>query len=300
MKKLFFKTLLFFILTIISIETFAQEKIQIPTTNLYIQLKDGFELAKESGTINAPNYCLSFMEMADLNFENEKSDFDNIETQYLEKNIVVKQKKSKKIGNYEAIVISLDVTPDILQIFLGNNQFCTFINIIASDSIPINEQEIEVFLKTLEYIPSSKTPIEEHANFKFVDDKHDWEFVHYAASTFGFQNEKTQDMMMILQLPSSPALFESKKSFADEMLNKYRENFDTCEVLRSEEWAADYIEGYRMLIEVTRDKKKAGFMYLFIFGKNENVFIFQGVAKEFDESKVALFNQTINKLDFKL
>lgn len=289
-----------FILTFLALasSTFAQEKTQIPNTNLHIELTTGFELGKEENTIITKDYCMTFMEMADFDFEKEKSDFDDIETQYLAKNIVVEKKETKQIGNYKAIVISLQTTPDMFQFFLGNQEFCAFINVIANDSIQINEQEVETFLQTLEYIPSTKNAMEEHAKFRFIDDNHDWKFASYNMNIFGFENIKTEDFFMITQLPKA-TVTASNEELANQVLNSFKSKFEACNIIKSEPWKTENLDGHRVLVEIINDGEMSLFLYLFVFDNNENTFLFQGMSQKNETIKVTLFESTIKNLTFK-
>lgn len=298
MKQLFIQCLAVGIFSTLTVSTFAQVKTQIPSTNLYIDLSNNFELAKVEGTVNGEDYCLSFLQIEGVSFEQEKSDFDDVEAKYLErKNIVVEKKIEKQIGEFKAIVLSLETDPDIVQVFLGNDDFCTFINVIANDSLQIDEASLERLLSTLEYQPADINPLEAFANFQFTDSLQDWKFSNYAGSVFAFENTKTEDIFMILQLP--PALMQTNQSIAEEMHSRYSGNFNSCNVLQEQAWSTKNIEGYQMIIEID-DEEQAGFIYLFVFGNSTNSFLFQGITDEFNDTKLNLFNDIIEKLDFKL
>jgi len=291
-----------FILTFLALaqSAFAQARTKIPNTTLYIDLSDEFELGAVEGEINGKDYRLSFLQVEGVSFEQEKSDFDNVEVKYLErKNIVVENKIEKKIGSFNVIILNLETKPDIMQIFLGNDDFCTFINVTANDSLQINEASVERLLNTLEYKPTDANPLEDFANFQFTDDLQDWKFSNYAGSVFAFENTTTDDIFMILQLPPSLATLESKKYFANEMLNRFSKNFKSCKVLQEQEWNTDKMKGYRMIFEFSTEEE-VGYMYMFVFGSTKNLFLFQGISNELDEAKTNLFNEIIEKLDFKL
>ncbi|MEO1715379.1 MAG: hypothetical protein AAFU60_18780, partial [Bacteroidota bacterium] len=146
---------------------YAQEKVQITGTNLWINVTEDLEIDPNSAMIANDLLGISFINMAGANYFEQKSDFDNAEAQYASEGIIVKELREGKIANYDAILISLETEPPIVQAFFGNETFCAFANVAPVDpQQAISIADVQTFLKEVEFrVEEGVSDLEKHANF---------------------------------------------------------------------------------------------------------------------------------------
>lgn len=279
----------------------AQDKAPITGTDLKITLQEGYTIDENSAVLACPKYSITFMEMAGVSFDEQQSDFDDVESSYAEKGIIVKKKQKGKISKYDAILITLDTKPSIYQVFFGNNDFCAFANVIANDTtFTIAPKEVNAILNSIEYESSSKSALEEHANFVITNKKSDWEFMSYVANTYGFENKKTGDALMIIQLPPETLALSSKENLAKQFVTSFQNKMPHIKVTEEGDWKTKKIEGYRMLLDVSEDgNENLGLLYVYVFGNNKSAFALQGMGKKNDMATTKLFDDLLKDLAFK-
>lgn len=299
LKKVFLLQLI--LLSIFTYTAIAQSKVQITGTNLKIILKEGFTLDENSATISNQAYGISFLEMAGVNFYEQIDDFKDIEEEYAQKGIVVKQNKRGKIGSYEAQLITLESNPAIYQVVFGNSDFFAMANVIAADTlITINEMEINAMLSSIEYQDSKESALEEHANFVINDENKEWNFVSYTANTFLFENNNSDDVLMIMQLPPEALFFDSPKNLTKEFVNKFKEKMPNLEVIEESDWEVNNLKGYRVLLNTIKDgNENLELIYMFVFGNEKSSFVIQGLGEKNDLSTKKLFDKLLNQLKLK-
>lgn len=299
LKKVFLLQLI--LLSIFTYTAIAQSKVQITGTNLKIILKEGFTLDENSATISNQAYGISFLEMAGVNFYEQIDDFKDIEEEYAQKGIIVKQNKRGKIGSYEAQLITLESNPAIYQIVFGNSNFFAMANVIAADTlITINEMEINAMLSSIEYQDSKESALEEHANFVINDENKEWNFVSYTANTFLFENNNSDDVLMIIQLPPEALFFDSPKNLTTEFVSKFKEKMPNLEVIEESDWEVNNLKGYRALLNTIKDgNENLELIYMFVFGNEKSSFVIQGLGEKNDLSTKKLFDKLLNQLKLK-
>ncbi len=277
----------------------AQEKVQIPTTNLTIDLTNGYEIDENDATMFNSEYGISFIEMTGVDYDSQKEDFANIEESYAEKGILVKNHVTGKLGKYGAQFITLDTRPSIYQVFFGDNSFCALANVIAVDSFAIiNETDIKNVLNTLEYTQDNESALDKHANFKLNKNQKDWKFVHYTAGIFGFENNHNKNSVLITQLPAAILGFGSKEDLANTLVSKFQEKTPDVKIFQSDPVTINDIEGHRILLS-SDGKLAMDLIYIFVFGSDKSTFAFQGIGEVNDEASIKELENFLNNFELK-
>lgn len=296
MKSVLFQIAL---LLVITGNLVAQDKVQITSTSLKVALPEGFTVDENSSVIVSDAYQIAIIEMAGMNFNEGISDFDNIEERYAEKGVSVKRNEKGTLGSHNALFIVLESDPAIYQIFLGNDEFCTIINVIAAEAgIPVDEAEINKIFSTIEFIPSTTSALEEHANFTISAENSDWEFTTYMANVFNFQNEQEEMAAMILQLPPETLTQGTLKNVADEVMNRVKDNIVNIKIVQEGDWRTENLEGYRMILEAS-EGDNVGLLYLFVFGNDKAAHVFQGMAANNDQATKDKIETFVKGIKFK-
>ncbi|MGH1436955.1 MAG: hypothetical protein ACRBG0_21130 [Lewinella sp.] len=274
---------------------------QIPGTNFYLEIPEAYTLLAESNGITDGNVTVGMLEMADVNYENEKSDFDNIQSDYAAKGIELKEKRAFKFGKYDALFFDLATTPKIYQVFFGAENFCGFFNIIVN-----NEQDFELapllkMLSSVSYRPSTLDPMEEHALFTIGTEEQGWSFANFSMNSFGFEHEGSEDMLLIMQLPGQVLLQARPQDLLIEMRNKFRLNEEmTIKTMDEGTITVAGEEGYFMELEVTtKSDGDTGLLYLCCFGNKNAVLLFQGMGDAIDKSSLERYKKLLPTITIK-
>jgi len=276
---------------------FAQTS-NITGTNLNIKLEHEFVVDENSATISNQDCSISFIEMAGVNYFDQAKDFHNIEEEYAKQGIEVNEKLSGKLNEYEAFFIKLDIKPSMYQIFFGDSLFCALVNVIANDTInDIDEEEVNSMLHSIKYEESTISALEEHANFEFVEENDDWEFISYQANIFGFENKTSEDALMIIQLPPETSVLASKESLADQFVTRFQADMPNLEVIEEGIQKTKDKELFRKLLDVSKDGNgNIALIYISIFNNSKSTFVVQGLGKKKDAATIAKYDSLVNNI----
>jgi hypothetical protein len=279
----------------------GQDKVEITGTSLKINLEEGAVMNPNSAVISYKNYDIAFMEMAGVNFYDQRSDFESIELKYLAKGIVVKKNVNGKIGEYDAQLVTLGSKPAVYQIFLGDKDFCAVINVIANDTTYlIDETEVKAILSSIEYKKSAGSDLEKHANFVIRDENDDWKFTNYVSNFFVFENKNTKDGLLIGQLPPETLIETTAESLVKDVVKGLKDKTPNLKVIEEGPWKMKDIEGYRTILDVSEDGNgNLGLVYLFIFGNDKSTFMVQGLGTKNDAPTKLLYDNLLKSLEFK-
>lgn len=296
--RIWVQVLIFFFL---SHNLFAQDNSQIIGTSLNLNLEDGWTIDANSAMLSNKDVAIAFVEMAGVNFYDQLEDFKDIESDYATKGIKVKKNQKGKIGNYDAVLITLDSKPAIYQIFFGNKEFSVLANVSANDSLAIiDEEKIKTVLSSVEYINETTSAMEKHANFSFLEERKEWKFETYVANSFAFSKTDSDDAVLLMQLPPETLVLATKENLAKEFVSKYKAKMPQIEIIEEGKWQSKKLEGYKILLDVSKDgNENLGVIYMFIFNNPKSTFVFQGMGKKNDAKTIELFEDFINNLILK-
>lgn len=277
---------------------YTQDPVTITGTSLSMILPDDYTLNENSAIISNEKLSINFMEMPGLDFASQIVDFETIEKDYAEKGIAVLKNIKGKIANYNAQLITVDAKPSLYQIFFGDANFCALANVIANDSIYIiDEASIHTLLNTIEYTKSEISALEEHAQFTFKNQNEDWTFINYQMNAFTFQNETTEDLIMLMQLPPETLGMVTKEDLAKQFQTQFKSQMPNIKTIEEGSWTANNIEGHRVLLDVGEDGNgNLGLLYIFVFSSSKSTFAFQGMGKNNDDATMELLNSFLDNL----
>ena len=279
----------------------AQEKVQITGTSLWINVTENLEIDPNSAMIANDLMGISFIDMAGANYSEQKSDFDNAEAQYASEGIIVKELREGKIANYDAILISLETEPSIVQAFFGNETFCAFANVAAVDpQQEISITDVQALLRQVEFrVEEGVSDLEKHANFKLKQPLDQWRFDAYIASSFSFEHQEYDDIIMIVQLPPETLSLSSPEALTQEFISKFSGEFSKMKTEKAEKWSVHDIEGYRTILDLTEEgSAHLELIYIYVFGTAQSTFIFQGLGAKKDAETIKRIEAFLGNLSF--
>ena len=297
-----FSYLLLLIMLLPLSELFAQEKSSITGTSLKIKLLEGYKLDENSSAIIGSDFCIDFMEMNGVSFEDTKEDFDSIEYKFALKGIEVENKEFGKMGGFDALLISLNSKPSIYQVLFGNDNFCAFANVISNDTFNIVDQEKALsLLNTIEFVQDNRSALVKHGNFTVKNYQKDWNFEENGAMSnmFLFEHKETEDGIMILQLPPESLLQGSEKQLMNEFVGKYKTQFPNLRVIEEGKLKVKGLNGYKSILAIEEEGGHLELFYMLVFGNNKSAFVFQGMGKKNDEKTIKLFESFLKNFSLK-
>ncbi|MFK8102051.1 MAG: hypothetical protein AB8G15_05995 [Saprospiraceae bacterium] len=280
---------------------FAQKSVSIVGTNLKISLTENYTLNPNSAMISSPTNDIVFMEMAGVNYQGQMKDFEGIEGQYAEKGIQLQQKRNGKINTYDAILMSFETQPDMYQVFFGNEFFCAMATVVAKDTMStLDESAIYLMLNTIEYEKSTESALDLHANFIIEPHDEPWEFMDYTGNMFFYENKRSEEGLLVMQLPLEPLLLSTEADLGHEFVNKMKAKMPELKIIEDEAWQAKNVKGHRILLDTGKDGKgNLGLLYLFVFQGKNSAFVFQGMGKKNDVATKERFSKFLNHLSQK-
>ncbi|MEL6868004.1 MAG: hypothetical protein AAFP19_26500, partial [Bacteroidota bacterium] len=89
----------------------GQERKQIPGTNVSIVMTKNYEMEESSAIIKGLKYSMTFLEMANISFYDEFQGVESLVSKYKKEGMTLKKALKGKIGNYDALLLSLESTP---------------------------------------------------------------------------------------------------------------------------------------------------------------------------------------------
>ena len=300
------KYIILILISFITLDLSAQDKANIPGTNLTINLPDGYGLGFDAPILTSEDYEIVFLEMAGLNYAKEKDDFDDLEVKYKEEGIIIEKNITGKLGSYDARFIFVDKEPKLLQIFFGDSSFCAMINVGANErTADLNEEEIMALLSTIEYKKNSdtneedeKSPLEEHAHFTLKSDDTKWQVIQYIAGTFGFQNDDNEDAVLITQLPVQSVALSANEDLAMTLVHNFKEKLPNMKVIEEGKQTINNIEGYRVILS-NGGEEAMDLLYIFTFTSTKSAFAFQAIGEHNDEATKKQFEDFLQNIELK-
>ncbi len=279
----------------------AQEKVSIVGTNLKISLTQAYTLNANAAMVSSPKDEIIFMEMAGVNYQEQMKDFENIEVQYAEKGIQLQQKRNGKINTYDAILMSFETQPDMYQVFFGNENFCAMATVVAKDTTStLDESAIYSMLNTIEYENNPGAALDQHANFVVKAHDEPWEFMNYTGNMFFYENKRSEEGLLVMQLPVETLLLGTEADLAHEFVNKMKAKMPALKLIADEAWQAKNVKGHRILLDTGEDGQgNLGLLYLFVFQGEKSAFVFQGMGKKNDVATKERFSKFLNHLSQK-
>lgn len=277
----------------------SAQQTKIPGTNLKLELKDGFKLDKNAASISNSQYSIVFIEMQGINFYDQIEDFDDIESQYAEKGISVKKNVKGKVNNYDAQLITLDSEPFVFQVFFGDDTFCAIANATGIDAtIALEEIRVKELLGTIEYEKSTLSALDEHALFKFTNESEDWKFVSYQVNNFAFENVKTDDVILLMQLPLETLVLHTKESLAQEMATKLEGKIPTLKTIKEGPFSINKLDGHRLLLDVGKEgNSHLELIYVYVFKSTKSTFMFQGMGAKNDRATKKMLESFLENIE---
>jgi hypothetical protein len=294
MKNFVFAIIL--ICTVI-VSGFAQEKVQITGTNLLIQEMDGFTIDPNTSIIYSDSVGITFIEMPGVSFNSQLESFQNIDEEYAKKGLTLKSKEVGKIGDYNALFLSIESTTAVYQVFLGDDQFCALANVASvEEGGQIDQEKINAYLATLEY-QEEENPLEKHANFEFIEVDSTWKFQSFISNMFAFEHTASKDAILALQLPLETLQFNTQEQLAEQFKSKLLASIPGLKVLEEKEKSIGNFSGYHVLLGFEEGKNEhLNLIYMFIFPMERSVMGLQCMGKENNEETIKRFDAFITNL----
>ncbi|MEM7297021.1 MAG: hypothetical protein AAF391_02010 [Bacteroidota bacterium] len=269
--------------------------VKIAGTNLSLQMPEGYSEISEVSGITNDTVVITFMEMTDISYYANMSDFDDIEAGYAEKGIRVQERYNGKLGKYDAIIILLDSEPQLSQVFFGDDSFSSIVQILGTPGIPFSTEAIIADLVTIQQSVSEISPLEEHALFQFSETvAKEWIFEKHSMSMFFFEHQEFKDVCIVTQLPGGVWLLLEPKGLAQQFLDKYKEQGNTITIFSEEEIEIADTPAYSVhfsLLTEDEAELEMKIIRLVTFGNGTGAFVFQLMGKENNENTMARFDR---------
>ncbi|MEL6836145.1 MAG: hypothetical protein AAFY48_11335 [Bacteroidota bacterium] len=273
---------------------------QIAGTDLHLQLPSGYSLIDDAPGIMNDIVGITFMQMGEMSYYDNVSDFDGIEAGYEEEGIVVKDRRNGKLGQYEAIILEFDSEPQICQAFFGNNDFCALVQIIGTPGESFVTEEVINDLGSITYRPSTIDPITEHAKFQLTEEvDQEWVSQGFNMGSFMFEHPASGDAILLLQLPAATWLSVTPKLLAQQFTDKYTKQGMQLNILLESETTVGGTPAYQYILELSGNAEiEKSYLYLVAFGNENAACVFNGLGEKDTPERRARFTTFLEQISF--
>ena len=278
-----------------------QSLTQIEGTDLHLELPAGYALVPGLPSISNDVISITFMQAGMLSYYDNLSDFDNIEADYAEKGIVVKDWREGKLGQYDAFIIELEVEPQMSQVFFGDDTFSAFVQIISTPGESYAVDEVMKELSSISYRVSESDPLEEHAQFELPDELLDeWTFQGLNLNNFMFEHEATGDVALLLQLPGDTWFGTTPELITRQFIEKYKGQGFTLTTLLEGKTEIAGTSAYQWLAQLFKDEDTVNsFLHIAAFGNAKGAFVFNGIGEVDTPERRARFDAFLAQISIR-